>query len=63
MMGLDARELTLFVELSAKALELPIPPEFLPGVLANAQILSDHAQRVLAFALPPETPNTWDIRP
>lgn len=63
MMGLDARELTIFVELGAKSVALPIAPDFLSGILANAQILAVHAARVMAFALPPETPIASGVRP
>ncbi len=63
MMRLNDPELTIFVELSAKALDLSISSVSHAGVLANARILADHAARVMAFELPPETRHATEFEP
>ena len=48
----DSIDLTDYVDAIAKALDLTIPDEIRPGVVANVEHLWDIAQPVLAFPLP-----------
>lgn len=51
---MNADEMRAYVEATAKALQLPIAPEHLPGVLVNFERLAGVAAAVNAFTLPPE---------
>ncbi|WOD40548.1 DUF4089 domain-containing protein [Nodosilinea sp. E11] len=48
----DSMDLTAYVEAMAKLLELPIPNEIKPGVVANVEHIFAIAQPVLTFPLP-----------
>lgn len=63
MIRLGEPEMGLFVDLTAKALDLPISPASRASVLANVRILADHAARVMALELPAETAIATDFRP
>lgn len=63
MMRLSDAELATFVDLTARAVGLPLAVVANPDVLANARILAGHAERILAFELPPETPLATEFRP
>lgn len=52
-----------YVALTASAIGLPISAESLPGVLANTRIIEEHAARVMACPLPPETPIAESFQP
>jgi 1-carboxybiuret hydrolase subunit AtzG-like len=43
-----------FITAAAKALELPLEPEWLPAVKANLEVTLKHANFVAALALPDE---------
>jgi hypothetical protein len=44
-----------FITAAAKALELPLEPEWLPAVKANLEVTLKYANFVAALALPDET--------
>lgn len=48
----DSVDLTAYVEAMAKVLDLTIPDEIKPGVMANMEHLFAIAQPVLTFPLP-----------
>nr|WP_278003277.1 DUF4089 domain-containing protein [Nodosilinea sp. TSF1-S3] len=48
----DSIALTDYVDAIAKALDLPIPDEIKPGVVANVEHIWAIAQPVLTFPLP-----------
>jgi hypothetical protein len=43
-----------FIDAAARALELPVEPDWKPAVAANLRITLEHAAAVEAFALPDE---------
>ncbi len=52
MIGFSDDELRTFVELTARAIDLAIPPASMPEVLRNAATLAAHAERVMRCELP-----------
>lgn len=56
-------DLATLLEANASAVGLPVPPYAREGVLQNLRILASHAERVMAFELPAETPMAVDFRP
>jgi hypothetical protein len=50
----DPADLERYAEQAAALIDLPIPAEYKPGVIANLERTAAIAQLVLEFPLPPE---------
>ncbi|MBF2001518.1 MAG: DUF4089 domain-containing protein [Synechococcales cyanobacterium C42_A2020_086] len=50
----ETLDIAQLVDLMAELLQLPIAPDYRPGVIANLQRTADIAQLVMEFPLPEE---------
>lgn len=51
---MNNEEIAEYVEIMAKLIDLPIPPEYRPGVVANMERIAEIAKLVTEFPLPEE---------
>ena len=51
---MNNEEIAEYVDRMAKLIDLPIPPEYRPGVVANMERIAEIAKLVTEFPLPEE---------
>lgn len=63
MIGFSDDDLRTFVELTARAIDLAIPPASMPEVLRNVATLGLHAERVMTCGLPADADSAPQFAP